>query len=80
MYINIFMFWYTHVILLNSQWLYKRLLASPINLLSVDKANNWNDFMCYPYVIYKNVKDYVSLKTLHEHLFRLDVFLNVSLG
>jgi hypothetical protein len=40
------------------------------DLLDVAKANTQNGFMCCPCVLCKNVKDYASSRTLHEHLFR----------
>ena len=40
------------------------------HLFSVAEANKWNGFMCCPCVLCKNVRDYASSRTLHEHLLR----------
>ena len=40
------------------------------DFIGVVEANTWNNYMCFPCVLYKNVKDYASSRTLHEHLFR----------
>jgi hypothetical protein len=40
------------------------------DFINVAKANMQNGFMCCPYVLCKNEKDYSCSKVLHKHLFR----------
>jgi hypothetical protein len=40
------------------------------DFIRVAEPNKKNGFMCYPCALCKNVKDYASSRTLHEHLFR----------
>jgi hypothetical protein len=48
----------------------QELIDSMRHFFIVAEANMRNGFMCYPCVLCKNIKDYASSKTLHEHLFR----------
>lgn len=60
----------------NRQWMYnadrrsQEFIEGVHLFLSVAEANKRNGFMCCPCVLCKNVKDYASSRTLHEHLFR----------
>jgi hypothetical protein len=40
------------------------------SFLNMAEANKQNGFMCCPYGVCRNEKDYPSTKTLHIHLFR----------
>ena len=54
----------------NADYSSQEFINSVHDFISVAKANTQNGFMCCPYILCKNVKDYASSRTLHEHLFR----------
>ena len=59
----------------NRQWMYADRLSNEYiqgvhSFLNVVEANMRNGFMCCPCRVYRNEKDYSSLKTLHIHLIR----------
>ena len=58
------------------QWMYGvdrrtfEYIAGLNKFLDVAEANKRNGFMCCPFGVCKNTKDYSSSLTLHTHLFR----------
>ena len=64
-----------YVMQMNRQWMHNTDHHSPEfmrgvhDFLNVAKANTRNGFMCCPYVLCKNEKDYSCSRKIHEHLF-----------
>ena len=46
------------------------------SFLHVAEANKRDGFMCCPCVIYKNLKEYTSSRSLHSHLLKLGFMPN----
>ena len=63
---------------MNRQWMYgdrriDEFITGLRSFIGVTEANDQNGFMCCPFVVCKNKKDYSSSKILHTHLLRYGI-------